>query len=144
MVFHWLSPFLDVGFSRPLQKDGMQASSKLLCLPVSDHVYPADFWELPQERLTGSVTDSLETNFYSRCPPEKRPESLRDSLKAPEDADASSLSEKEGPEVIGTTAVEDSKSSPYDSSLIKALHTTFFYSWWTAGVLQLLSGKSKG
>lgn len=34
-----------------------------------------------------------------------------------------------------------SKSKPkYDASLIKALHTTFFWRWWIAGALKLASG----
>ena len=32
-----------------------------------------DLWELPQPQLTSSITDITEKNFYSRCPPEKRP-----------------------------------------------------------------------
>lgn len=32
-----------------------------------------DLWELPQSRLTSAITDKTERNFYSRCPPEKRP-----------------------------------------------------------------------
>jgi ATP-binding cassette, subfamily C (CFTR/MRP), member 1 len=34
----------------------------------------ADLWELPQPQLTSSITDKTEENFYSRCPPEKRPQ----------------------------------------------------------------------
>ena len=33
----------------------------------------ADLWELPQPQLTSAITDKTEKNFYSRCPPEKRP-----------------------------------------------------------------------
>ena len=33
----------------------------------------ADLWELPQHQLTSAITDKTEKNFYSRCPPEKRP-----------------------------------------------------------------------
>ena len=35
---------------------------------------PADLWELPQPQLTSSIADKTEENFYSRCPPEKRPQ----------------------------------------------------------------------
>jgi hypothetical protein len=28
----------------------------------------------------------------------------------------------------------------YDSSLLKALHRTFFFTWWTAGILKLIAG----
>ena len=35
------------------------------------------------------------------------------------------------------------KSKPkYDASLLKALHTTFFWRWWIAGALKLVSGTS--
>ena len=30
--------------------------------------------------------------------------------------------------------------SPYDSSLVKALHRTFFWRWWIAGALKLIGG----
>ncbi|KAF9002584.1 multidrug resistance-associated ABC transporter [Cyathus striatus] len=43
--FSWLTSFLSVGFSRPLEKE---------------------------ESVTASVTDEVEINFYSRCAPEKR------------------------------------------------------------------------
>ena len=35
---------------------------------------PVDLWELPQPQLTSSIADKTEENFYSRCPPEKRPQ----------------------------------------------------------------------
>jgi hypothetical protein len=53
LVFQWLGPFLEVGFSRPLEKD--------------------DFWELPTSWLTSKITAEVEETFYARCPPEKRP-----------------------------------------------------------------------
>ena len=34
----------------------------------------ADLWELPQCQTTSAITDKTEKNFYSRCPPEKRPQ----------------------------------------------------------------------
>jgi ATP-binding cassette subfamily C (CFTR/MRP) protein 1 len=75
LIFQWLSPFLEVGFSRPLEPTGMSEpnpntcqSSTLLIMTIL-----ADLWELPQPQLTSSITDKTELNFYSRCPPEKRP-----------------------------------------------------------------------
>ncbi|KAF8962130.1 multidrug resistance-associated ABC transporter [Flammula alnicola] len=62
LVFQWLAPFLAVGFSRPLEKE--------------------DFWKLPPERLTASITDDVEKNFYSRCPPEKRPGHMKSTSAA--------------------------------------------------------------
>ncbi|KAJ3506143.1 hypothetical protein NLJ89_g7032 [Agrocybe chaxingu] len=61
--FQWLAPFLDVGFSRPLEKE--------------------DFWDLPHSRLTASVTDDVEHNFYKRCAPEKRPRYMHDDQPSP-------------------------------------------------------------
>ncbi|THH01938.1 hypothetical protein EW145_g6827, partial [Phellinidium pouzarii] len=57
LVFNWLSPLLSVGASRPLQKD--------------------DLWTLPPQRQTSALADLIETNFYSRVPPENRPARLR-------------------------------------------------------------------
>ncbi|PPQ74022.1 hypothetical protein CVT26_006961 [Gymnopilus dilepis] len=57
LTFQWLAPFLEVGYSRPLQED--------------------DFWELPRARLTSTLSDKVEKNFYERCPPEKRPRYMR-------------------------------------------------------------------
>ncbi|KAJ7607493.1 multidrug resistance-associated ABC transporter [Roridomyces roridus] len=58
LVIHWLGPFLQVGFSRPLEKE--------------------DLWELPPHWLTAQSADALERNFYPRCPPEKRPRTFRE------------------------------------------------------------------
>ncbi|KAG6830985.1 hypothetical protein H0H92_013457 [Tricholoma furcatifolium] len=51
---------MDVGFSRPLEKDEL-----------------TDLWELPAAHLTASVTNTLEAQFYLQCEPEKRPRSMR-------------------------------------------------------------------
>ncbi|KAJ7580556.1 multidrug resistance-associated ABC transporter [Mycena floridula] len=122
LVFGWLSPFLGVGFSRPLEKE--------------------DLWELPPGRLTASITGKVERNFYALCPPEKRPAFLRDSSEP-------ILEEKSvpGSNVKPTPAISEPSSkdgkAPIDFTLLKALHQTFFYSWWTAGVFQLLSDTLK-
>ena len=36
-----------------------------------------DLWELDDRRRAHVVTDRLESNFYARCPPEKRPARFR-------------------------------------------------------------------
>ncbi|KAL6300347.1 multidrug resistance-associated ABC transporter [Sparassis latifolia] len=64
LIFQWVDPLLRVGFSRPLQKE--------------------DLWQLPSSRLTGSLGDEVERNFYARCAPEQRPIFLRDALAASE------------------------------------------------------------
>ncbi|KAF4589934.1 hypothetical protein EYR38_009229 [Pleurotus pulmonarius] len=92
IVFHWLTPLLQVGFSRPLQKE--------------------DLWELTPPTLATSLTRRVETEFYSRCPPEKRPAFLKD------------LQPKQGPPKT-------------DESLFKALHRAFLTRWWVSGVFYL-------
>ena len=42
----------------------------------------ADFWELPEPQLTSTLTDIIEKNFYSRCPPEKRPRFMTREMSA--------------------------------------------------------------
>ncbi|KAJ7284355.1 multidrug resistance-associated ABC transporter [Mycena rebaudengoi] len=108
LVFHWLSPFLDVGFSRPLEKD--------------------DLWELPEPHLTGPTTDALEAHFYARCPPDQRPAFLRS-------ANRESTSRK--------SLVDTDPKPQYDQSLFCALHATFFYRVWWAGLLKLLADTLK-
>ncbi|KAF9488932.1 multidrug resistance-associated ABC transporter [Pleurotus eryngii] len=93
IVFHWLTPLLQVGFSRPLEKE--------------------DLWELTPSTLATSLTRRVETEFYSRCPPEKRPTFLRD------------LQRKQGP-------------PKDDESLFKALHRAFLIRWWVSGVFYLI------
>ncbi|TFK36264.1 cadmium ion transporter [Crucibulum laeve] len=117
LIFSWLGPFLDVGFSRPLEKD--------------------DFWELPNSQLTNTVTDKVEANFYARCPPEKRPNFLRnkygnDAQPAPEPSNEHEASAK------------GKASKPqYDESLFKSLHHTFFREIWVSGALKLFSDTLK-
>ena len=41
----------------------------------------ADLWELPQSHLTSSITDKTEKNFYSRCPPDKRPQFMNEEVQ---------------------------------------------------------------
>ena len=36
-----------------------------------------DLWELDDRRRAEVLTDRLESNFYARCPPERRPARLR-------------------------------------------------------------------
>ncbi|KAG9227354.1 hypothetical protein CCMSSC00406_0004107 [Pleurotus cornucopiae] len=93
IVFHWLTPLLQVGFSRPLEKE--------------------DLWELTPSTLSTSLARRVETEFYSRCPPEKRPAFLRD------------LQPKQGPPKT-------------DESLFKALHRAFLIRWWVSGVFYLI------
>ncbi|KAK0186449.1 multidrug resistance-associated ABC transporter [Armillaria mellea] len=118
LIFQWLGPFLTVGFSRPLEKE--------------------DLWRLPQKHTTGSITDDVEINFYSRCPPEQRPVHLRHKL--PNDVEDLQV-------LQGIVKLMMKKSHPipkrcqrrtkYDSSLTKALHRTFLIRFWAGGFCKL-------
>ncbi|KAJ7890947.1 multidrug resistance-associated ABC transporter [Mycena olivaceomarginata] len=114
LVFAWLNPILSVGFTRPLEAN--------------------DLWSLPPERLTDAMAQKLQDNFYARCPPEKRPLYVQDP---------GTSSEPSVSDVKQETKSDDPKAkkqkSPYDSSLGKALHVTFFTPFWTAGVLLLIA-----
>lgn len=133
LVFQWLVPFLDVGFSRPLERD--------------------DLWELPPGQLTSAVTDAVETNFFARCEPEKRPRILQDKLRDPGNLSISPSSTKEATkeeskedtEKSGDTfkpsrtptSAKNTRKTKYDSSLFLAIHRTFIVRIWAAGILKL-------
>ncbi|KIP09393.1 hypothetical protein PHLGIDRAFT_534837 [Phlebiopsis gigantea 11061_1 CR5-6] len=128
LVFGWLDGFLGVGFSRPLQKD--------------------DLWDLPIQHQTASLTDEIERNFYTRCSPDKRPVAFRNS-----DSDSSSSTPRPSTSAGDDEELKKGSSDPekgkpktnpkYDSSLVKALHVTFFWRFWGAGLLKLLSDTLK-
>ncbi|KAF5360296.1 hypothetical protein D9758_009166 [Tetrapyrgos nigripes] len=140
LVFQWIGPFLDVGYSRPLEKD--------------------DLWELPDDRQTAQLADMLETNFFTRCPPEQRPWHLREKLRRPnesiEDTSLTSVDEKDNvvpketelpdettDEKSGKRAKQKKPKSPYDSSLPKALFVTFRTRWLLSGALKLCADTLK-
>ncbi|KAJ8082656.1 hypothetical protein PM082_008512 [Marasmius tenuissimus] len=117
LVFQWLSPFLSVGYSRPLEKD--------------------DLWELPPRRLTHNLTDELETNFFNRCPPEHRPLTfLQQARNSTDTKDSSSAASGKGD---GEQNVTSTDSKKYDSSLAKAVLYTFRWSIITSGILKLFA-----
>ncbi|KAF9466028.1 multidrug resistance-associated ABC transporter [Collybia nuda] len=134
LVFQWLVPFLDVGFSRPLEKE--------------------DLWELPPEKLTTSITDEVESNFYARCEPHTRPRSLRTSEDSGEQFSPSStkdggdepISEKPQPQPSKSwfSFSKKKKAKPkYDGSLFLAIHRTFIVRIWLAGILKLCADTLK-
>ncbi|KAJ7607370.1 multidrug resistance-associated ABC transporter [Roridomyces roridus] len=121
LVVHWLSPFLEVGFSRPLEKE--------------------DLWELPPHRLTAQAAETLESNFYLRCPPDQRPSAFRD---ADAEAEEETTTEKQEDEKeLGRKPSRRNPNKKYDSSLFKAVHKTFFWRIWLGGILKLLSDTLK-
>ncbi|KXN89182.1 Multidrug resistance-associated protein 1 [Leucoagaricus sp. SymC.cos] len=111
LVFEWITPFLGVGFSRPLEKE--------------------DFWELPKQNLTGSITDRVESNFYARCPPSKRPHLALKPMDSPASDSATPPS----------TDRQKNLKPVYDESLFKAMVKTFAFRVSLAGILKLCSGK---
>ncbi|KAK7691491.1 hypothetical protein QCA50_004890 [Cerrena zonata] len=126
LLFSWLDPFLRVGFSRPLEKE--------------------DFWQLPDQRLTPTLTAELEKNFYARCPPEKRPVFTQDVPVEGHDDQSTTSASKESNgdnEEKTQSPVDNSKPPKYDASLVKAIHTTFFWRWWGAGALKFCSDTLK-
>ncbi|KAI0826665.1 multidrug resistance-associated ABC transporter [Trametes gibbosa] len=135
LLFSWLDAFLSVGFSRPLQKQ--------------------DFWELPNGRLTDSITQRLEIAFYKRCTPEERPSFILETEghvadQAGDVSRQTSNSTKHPPiEKLNEEKVLSSPPKPsqeasgkqpkYDASLVKAIFNVFAVQLWTSGVLKLFS-----
>ncbi|PBK66109.1 multidrug resistance-associated ABC transporter [Armillaria solidipes] len=117
LIFQWLGPFLAIGFSRPLEKE--------------------DLWRLPQKHTTGSITDDVEINFYSRCPPEQRPFHLRHKLSNDVEDLQSSKESLDDDEKVAPDTKKKSRRTEYDSSLTKALHRTFLIRFWTGGICKL-------
>lgn len=156
LIFHWLSPFLNVGFSRPLEQDGTRhvCSMKLLLMR------PADLWSLPNDRLAAVITDQVELNFFSRCEPGTRPLLFQEPESNPSSSgkvneqseDANVNDEKFMPSESEPHAQtqrrrwfskgSDRQKITYDASLVRALHRTFFLRIWVAGMLNLASGES--
>ncbi|KAH9931733.1 multidrug resistance-associated ABC transporter [Epithele typhae] len=127
LLFSWLDPFLAVGFSRPLEKD--------------------DFWTLPDQRLTGHLTDLIERAFYRRCRPEERPSftpmKADAATRSPEpssnvntDGSEDTTEGKNRPQL---TSEQPTVATQHSSNLMKALHSVFWKQWWTAGIFLLIS-----
>ena len=80
------------------------------------------------------MTDTVEKNFYRRCPPEKRPLHLRAELRTEDEPPLSDDDTEEAPTKAGVST------KTYDESLFKAIHRSFMKTIWVAGVLRLFSG----
>ncbi|KAJ7123757.1 multidrug resistance-associated ABC transporter [Mycena epipterygia] len=139
LVVGWLNPFLEVGFSRPLEKD-------------------ADLWELPDARLTAATTEIVEASFYPRCPPEKRPNAFRGKStgSVAETASEQTFKDKkdDSSKEKDDSSKEKSAEKPrrfwqrkpkqeFDSSLFLAIHHTFFRRIWIGGILKLFADTLK-
>jgi hypothetical protein len=103
-----------------------------------------DLWELDDSRRSDVIAPRLERNFYSRCPPEKRPRFIREQeVSTPTDEETQEKLEPDGgetpPEVVEKGAEAGTK-KVYDESLVFALEKTFRYHFWLGGILQLIGG----
>ena len=130
-----------MGFTRPLEKDGQSAARRVgLAHNLTDS--RTDLWELDDRRRADVVTDRLESNFYARCPPEKRPAHLRRRLSSSHD-NLDDTTDKD--DAIGTSGtVSAAQESQYDSSLPFAIQRTFFFHFWLAGFLYATGGAPAG
>lgn len=106
-----------------------------------------DLWQLPHDLLTSSLSAEVEHNFYARCPPDNRPDIHHVPTASDEKSDVSNDREKQQSAKRSrfdrkpkTFKTDEAGKTQYDSSLIKALHRTFFVPWWTAGLLKLFAG----
>lgn len=138
------------------------------CLVFIFRTILLDLWSLPQNWLTGYLSDSLERIFYADAPVDLRPSNLVASNTTAGSHQQSQLhtqlkatgnGQKEGRKDTSEKAmgaaeegagVAESNSSPDQKpavaedpkrgpSLLKALHRQFFWRWWLAGFLTLVS-----
>ena len=93
---HANTPSTQTGFGRPLEAN--------------------DIWRMDDARLTSSISDRLEANFFARCPPSQRPlkftgkktgTSSRDSKDSLEDEKLKGTSGSGTPQSIHTGSVDE-------------------------------------
>ncbi|KAI0929440.1 hypothetical protein AcV7_005292 [Taiwanofungus camphoratus] len=158
LIFGWLDPFLKVGFSRPLQKEDLwQLPTERLTGALSD-VVERNFYERcpPEQRpphLRSSIGSDTGRHSSRSSTSSRTAENDKDVV---DEKDAAGADEKitPEPELVQETfsnpstnkgkgkgkarlASEPAKDKKYDASLLKAIHKTFFFRWWAAGILTL-------
>jgi ATP-binding cassette subfamily C (CFTR/MRP) protein 1 len=72
----WIFPLLSVSPFRATKiENDFHLTSPILCEQTgyTRPIEETDVWHLEDARLTSSLSDQLERNFYSRCPPRTRP-----------------------------------------------------------------------
>jgi len=98
---HANTPSTQTGFGRPLEAN--------------------DIWRMDDARLTSSISDRLEANFFARCPPSQRPlkftgkktgTSSRDSKDSLEDEKLKGTSGSGTPQSRHTGSVDEKQRSP--------------------------------
>ena len=149
LLFGWLTPILSVGFSRPLEKDGAKNSNFHLLRALTSSL---DLYTLPIRRQTHTLTNVIERSFYSRVDPKQRPKGLHfnDELNASTSDQGSSDTRFENEKDLEAEINSDekrkggadkTKGKKYDASLVRAIHSAFFWRWWSAGLMKLCAGE---
>lgn len=103
------------------------------------------------------MTDLIERDFYARLPFEERPKSFlfgdEGKTLASHNSDADDNKEKEkkdveagaGEEEKSTNGAGEKKDEGKDkksnSYLLRAIHSVFFWRWWSAGLMLLFAGQ---
>jgi hypothetical protein len=111
LTIYWLSPLLKVGFTRPLQFEGLLYSATPVILD-SLFVLAVDLWQLPSNLLAAPITKRFEAELYSRYPPEERPPTLRHL---------------------------SSDSAKHDRSLMRAIHAGYWKRIYLAGFMRFIA-----
>ncbi|EJD37726.1 hypothetical protein AURDEDRAFT_187977 [Auricularia subglabra TFB-10046 SS5] len=120
LTFSWLTPLLRLGSRRPLEEQ--------------------DLWELDEARHANRLGDRLETLFYGRAPPFKRPsEGHRRPTEEQGTGDGLARSAIEG-STDRLVPADKKKSAEFDMSLILAIYHAFAFRIWWTGLLLLVPG----
>ncbi|KIJ49226.1 hypothetical protein M422DRAFT_225864 [Sphaerobolus stellatus SS14] len=156
IVFHWITPLLWVGYTRPLQLE--------------------DLWKLPNARLSHTMADRLGEQFYKRVQKAKQDaeanpdESVMEKEKVLqnekdlnpeletsqlESTSSHSAPKKTSPDQAKSgkswipfrnskskTAkgkkADEKKEPNYSSIFFAAMHSTLLWRWWAAGICKLI------
>ncbi len=109
-------------------------------------------YPLPTRRSTHSLTDRIERAFYARVSPKERPKGyiFGDEEKPSaddgggegekeKDVEAGSVDDGKDGKAVKAKGKKDQKK--YDASLLHAIHSAFFWRWWSAGLMKLFAGE---
>ncbi|KAG8877736.1 hypothetical protein FRB97_003150 [Tulasnella sp. 331] len=147
LLFHWVTPLLNVGFTRPLEKEGAIGFG-----------IEVDLWTLDESRRTKFVTDLVSKGFEARCseraidvtpetnvimrpldvvPKDNKNDSDSDDLEAASAHSAGGHHSAEVPQADKKESEEETKQEVL-SPLVRALMTSFARTFWTAGIFLLI------
>jgi ATP-binding cassette, subfamily C (CFTR/MRP), member 1 len=123
LVFHWLSPLLSVGFTRPLEAD--------------------DLWQLHDVNKATANADLVEEHFYRGFDVPKAT-----STPTPGEDDTTEKETVEGDEKdikstspdpeLGLKSKEKEDKKKKRPSLIRSIHAVYFKHIWLAGAFKLI------